>query len=512
MYETEEIKNKIKTGKWTRADVAASMEELKTVPDLSLYTAEIYYISYGVFAYNFREYVYPMIELCQEVKLLLEHSQEKALVYLALVRLYFCMGFPPKIVEYGLKYAGSGYTLRDPLKSVYNTIVAAFTDCGLYQEADIYLEKMMDISRLDPCGEDVDFWDSDILNEFVYYDSKVYVKLGMGDLAGAEQASRDAGRLLDEKEIPEDAREFFIIQKECTDMYFRMYQTQDNGTLAEEFNAYMKRLEAGEGMKDSLSFCVRYFGELLQVMEKEKRWEDIIRIGNFIKEGKSFSGSLCPVYKVMCKAAHMSQVEDIRKRAPEYEKMYLETLEQERENYEQMVKLLAKEELRIVRLKEAMEKDTLTGCLNRNAFDRGCKRFIRDHKDGVLVFIDLDHLKIINDNFGHENGDRYLLHFAKNINRSMEKGDLLSRYAGDEFLILSSGNQDKMEEKLKNILEKNPISFRVAVETRNISFSYGIVAFEEKEGKIAELVKEADHRMYLCKSRNHQRILEEGGK
>lgn len=98
-------------------------------------------------------------------------------------------------------------------------------------------------------------------------------------------------------------------------MYFRRYQTQDNGTLAEEFNAYMKRLEAGEGMKDSLSFCVRYFGELLQVMEKEKRWEDIIRIGNFIKEGKSFSGSLCPVYKVMCKAAHMSQVEDIRKRA-----------------------------------------------------------------------------------------------------------------------------------------------------------------------------------------------------
>ena len=208
----------------------------------------------------------------------------------------------------------------------------------------------------------------------------------------------------------------------------------------------------------------------------------------------------------------MSQMEDIRKRAPEYEKMYLETLEQERENYEQMVKLLAKEELRIVRLKEAMEKDTLTSCLNRDAFDRGCKLFIRDHKDGVLVFIDLDHLKIINDNFGHENGDRYLLHFAKNINRSMEKGDLLYRYAGDEFLILSSGNQEKMEEKLKNILEKNPISFRVAGETRNISFSYGIVAFEEKEGKIAELVKEADHRMYLCKSRNHQRILEEGGK
>ena len=75
---------------------------------------------------------------------------EKALIYLALMRLYFCLGFLPKVVEYGLKYAESGYTLRDCLKSVYNTIAATFTDRGLYKEADIYLEKMLDISRLDP--------------------------------------------------------------------------------------------------------------------------------------------------------------------------------------------------------------------------------------------------------------------------------------------------------------------------------------------------------------------------
>lgn len=47
-------------------------------------------------------------------------------------------------------------------------------------------------------------------------------------------------------------------------------------------------------------------------------------------------------------------------------------------------------------------------------------------------------------------------------------------------------------------------------ESRNISFSYGIVAFEEKKGKIADLVKEADQRMYQCKSRNHERISKRG--
>lgn len=56
----------------------------------------------------------------------------------------------------------------------------------------------------------------------------------------------------------------------------------------------------------------------------------------------------------------------------------------------------------------------------------------------------------------------------------------------------------------------SPIHFDINGEIRNISFSYGIVAFEEKKGKIADLVKEADQRMYQCKSRNHERISKRG--
>ena len=247
MYTVEEIKNKVKTGTWTKEDVARCVEELKQISDFTVYTEEIYYISYGIFAYNFREYAYPLIEICREAGVHMERSKEKSRLYLALVRLYFCLGFPPKIVEYGLKYANSGFTLRSPLKSVYNTIVAAFSDCGLFLEADFYLEKMLDISRLDPCDSSVDFWNSDTLNELVYYDSKVYVKLGMGDVAGAEQASVDMQAILTEREIPEDGRAFFLLQKEFTDLYLRLYQQKDKAVIAEEFNSYMKKMEAGEG-------------------------------------------------------------------------------------------------------------------------------------------------------------------------------------------------------------------------------------------------------------------------
>ena len=109
--------------------------------------------------------------------------------------------------------------------------------------------------------------------------------------------------ILTEQEIPEDGRAFFLLQKEFTDLYLRLYQQKDKAVIAEEFNSYMKKMEAGEGARDTLSFCVCYFGEFLQVMAEEERWDDIIRIGNYIKNARNFSGSFCPVYKLMRTAA-----------------------------------------------------------------------------------------------------------------------------------------------------------------------------------------------------------------
>ncbi|MFR6583205.1 MAG: hypothetical protein ACLURP_15210 [Ruminococcus sp.] len=149
MYTVEEIKNKVKTGTWTKEDVARCVEELKQISDFTVYTEEILlYKLWGFFAYNsFGNMPTPLIRnLPGAPEFTCDGSKEKSRLYLALVRLWLLPWFSSKIVEYGLKYANSGFTLRSPLKSVYNTIVAAFSDCGLFFEADFYL-KMMDISR-----------------------------------------------------------------------------------------------------------------------------------------------------------------------------------------------------------------------------------------------------------------------------------------------------------------------------------------------------------------------------
>ena len=118
MYTVEEIKEKIGSGQWTRADVDTIIADLKASSKLTSHVGEIYYSSYGVFAYSFRDRVYPMLEICQEAKLLLGPSMEKALIYLALMRLYFCLGFLPKVVEYGLKYADSGPIFRESMDCI----------------------------------------------------------------------------------------------------------------------------------------------------------------------------------------------------------------------------------------------------------------------------------------------------------------------------------------------------------------------------------------------------------
>ena len=97
MYTVEEIKNKVKTGTWTKEDVARCVEELKQISDFTVYTEEIYYISYGIFAYNFREYAYSLIEICREAGVHMERSKEKSRLCLALVDFISALVFPRRL-------------------------------------------------------------------------------------------------------------------------------------------------------------------------------------------------------------------------------------------------------------------------------------------------------------------------------------------------------------------------------------------------------------------------------
>ena len=75
----------------------------------------------------------------------MERSKEKSRLLSCPGKTLFLPWFSPEDCGIWPEICQFGFTLRSPLKSVYNTIVAAFSDCGLFFEADFYLEKMMDI-------------------------------------------------------------------------------------------------------------------------------------------------------------------------------------------------------------------------------------------------------------------------------------------------------------------------------------------------------------------------------
>ena len=119
----------------------------------------------------------------------------------------------------------------------------------------------------------------------------------------------------------------FLLQRECTDLYLRMHKTKDIAAIAEEFNEYMRKMESGELKVDCLNFCIYNFGELLQVMAKVERWEDIIRIGNFIKDAPNFSGSIARFIRLCVRLPAEARRKRSGSQVHKYERMYLEALE-----------------------------------------------------------------------------------------------------------------------------------------------------------------------------------------
>jgi len=156
-------------------------------------------------------------------------------------------------------------------------------------------------------------------------------------------------------------------------------------------------------------------------------------------------------------------------------------------------------------LQEIAMHDSLTQLPNRLLFyDRlgvAISNAQRESKKIAVVFMDLDYLKIINDKYGHETGDKVLIAVGDIFKNSIRKVDTVARFGGDEFVILlwDVCNKNNVIKIIKNIQEKlqNPIN--IEGNEFRISLSIGISLFPE-DGNVKEtLIGNADKAMYLAK-------------
>ena len=140
--------------------------------------------------------------------------------------------------------------------------------------------------------------------------------------------------------------------------------------------------------------------------------------------------------------------------------------------------------------------DELTGLFNRRRCEEIYDEIDKNPSDYVLMALDLNHLKRVNDQLGHDVGDAYIREFGHMLHQLFEKQDVI-RIGGDEFIVVvrEAANIDmdqKIEEMLTKIKEINQIH-----PGWNMSTAYGVVyAREDRERTIREANKIADERMY----------------
>ena len=141
---------------------------------------------------------------------------------------------------------------------------------------------------------------------------------------------------------------------------------------------------------------------------------------------------------------------------------------------------------------------------NRFWFADQMEKLLKRKDSFVLCFIDLDHLKYVNEKYGHLEGDEYLKRFVHVVRRRIREEDLFARVGGDEFCtVFRNCSVKTAEDKLMMILQEFSQNAGVRYPA---SFSYGIVEVCAKEETltVTEILKRADAQMYEMKRIHRQ--------
>nr|WP_122011648.1 GGDEF domain-containing protein [Maliibacterium massiliense] len=147
-------------------------------------------------------------------------------------------------------------------------------------------------------------------------------------------------------------------------------------------------------------------------------------------------------------------------------------------------------------LRSKSMRDAMTGAYSRQYVLERTAQLLQAGAAFSFVFIDLDHLKQINDRQGHSAGDRYLMDFAQKCNTLLRQTDVLARVGGDEFVVLMPGcAQEKATARMEEIRSRLTVDCSAP-----FHFSYGVAyaAGDAQEG-VEQIFRRADQAMYQDK-------------
>lgn len=159
-------------------------------------------------------------------------------------------------------------------------------------------------------------------------------------------------------------------------------------------------------------------------------------------------------------------------------------------------------------IREFVLKDALTGAGNRRNFDEVLKRYADESSEEgfILVLLDLDHFKNVNDDYGHLTGDHVLRIFSELVMEKKQKENQFFRYGGEEFALLVKGPSSRNVDELLEDLRKSLLGMHFTScdgETFQVTFSAGIAPYS---GDANLLISQADKALYMAKENGRNQV------
>ncbi|OON91822.1 MAG: hypothetical protein ATN32_02200 [Candidatus Epulonipiscium fishelsonii] len=168
-----------------------------------------------------------------------------------------------------------------------------------------------------------------------------------------------------------------------------------------------------------------------------------------------------------------------------------------------MQSIIAKNELS---LKKQIERDGLSGLYNKVTTEKLISEHLSNGGEGILIMIDIDNFKGINDNLGHDFGDYVIKDVAYKLNSVFMQNDIIGRIGGDEFMVFIKSKNIQIETKCTQLCNAIVTTYSERGIDISISASVGIAMTREVSSNFKDLYLNADIAMYESKKLGKNRF------
>jgi diguanylate cyclase (GGDEF)-like protein len=302
------------------------------------------------------------------------------------------------------------------------------------------------------------------------------------------------------------------------------------GEFRREVTAHVERLREardegafGREVVGLLSCCRQQFERVRRhVGEREAGFAEIIEtltaaVDELAGESLSFNKNVIGESDRIRRLLELDDVSELKRRVTER----VDALRQavaERQQKEDTSRLRLSGRVRSLQSKlseaeAAASADQLTGVGNRRQFEASLGRFVAEACDTgrsfALAMLDVDDFKQVNDQHGHQVGDRVLVALAQSIARRLRKGDVVTRYGGEEFaLLLRDTTAENAGKRLAQVVDEIAASDFAYEGSRRVRFtvSVGVAGYWPGDSDGA-LVRRADEGLYAAKRGGKTRVV-----